>query len=281
MPKWYNKSMFNKGADMLNTIDLMGKLRGLQEKYWNLDTLKTAGLVLLIAAGTSIHRSADASEFSGCTNQFAFGSPPLADFSSLQARALCFDGFAVLHSGLTKTPIFSAEHLTADRVYSAGSEPRTNNFYEEARLPSNERASLRDYQGTGFDRGHMSPAADMSDQNMMAQSFSLANMVPQAPDNNRGIWADIEKDTRKYVKRSRHDVFVLTGPVFAPNHATIGHQKVWVPDYLYKLVYDAQDDRAWAYWVDNTNGARMSRPISYDELVNRVGYPLLAKRPAN
>ena len=45
----------------------------------------------------------------------------------------------------------------------------------------------------------------------MAQSFSLANIVPQAPMNNRKAWAGIERATRKYVMRAAGDVFVITG----------------------------------------------------------------------
>ena len=60
---------------------------------------------------------------------------------------------------------------------------------------------MRDYVGSGFDRGHNSPAGDQEDPESMAQSFSLANMMPQAPQNNRIAWASIEKGTRKYVLR--------------------------------------------------------------------------------
>jgi len=88
---------------------------------------------------------------------------------------------------------------------------RGDHFYVEARLPKSERTSLEDYRGSGFDRGHMAPAADMGTNEAMAQSFSLANIVPQAPINNRKTWAKIEKDTRKYVMRATGDVYVITG----------------------------------------------------------------------
>ena len=56
----------------------------------------------------------------------------------------------------------------------------------------------------------MVPAADVTTVEGMAQSFSLANMVPQAPVNNRKAWASIEKATRKYVMRASGDVYVVT-----------------------------------------------------------------------
>src|SRR5699024_839614 len=65
-----------------------------------------------------------------------------------------------------------------------------------------------DYQGSGFDRGHMAPAGDMHNQESMAQSFSLANIVPQNAQHNRGAWSKIEADTRKYVSRAQGDVYI-------------------------------------------------------------------------
>jgi endonuclease G, mitochondrial len=123
---------------------------------------------------------------------------------------------------------------------------------------------------------HQAPAADMPTASAMAQSFSLANMVPQAPENNRGVWAkNVEKVTRQYAMRAAGDVFVFTGPVYSGQVKSIGPGQVWVPTYLYKLVYDASAQRAWAFWLDNTNEAKAGRPISYQELVQRTGIEFL------
>ena len=202
--------------------------------------------------------------------------PRVPDLPARMPRDLCFDAFAVLHSGRTKTPIFAVEKLTAAQLADAADEERTNKFFPDARLPSAERATLDDYKGSGFDRGHMAPAADMPNPTAMAQSFSLANMVPQAPENNRKTWAGIEGATRAYVKRATGPVYVFTGPVYSTAGAqVIGKGKVWVPKQLYKLVYDAGANRAWAHWVENENEARAGKPVSYRELVARTGIEFL------
>lgn len=232
---------------------------------------------LLIAALLLFSSAAIADEaaFSGCRQHFPRGEPPVVQIRpEMKPRALCFDGFAVLYSGRTRTPIYVVERL--NRSVLAPEIERTDRFYEEARLPMGERATLDDYHGSGFDRGHMAPAADMATPEAMAQSFSLANVVPQAPNNNRKSWAKIEKDTRKYVMRARGDVYVFSGPVYDEHPSTIGQNQVWVPRYLFKLVYDPATGRAWAHWIENSNTAKAGKPVSYEEFVRRTGLRLLS-----
>lgn len=215
--------------------------------------------------------------FSECRQFFVNGKPPIVSPAPMQ-RDLCFDSFAILHSGESKTPVFVAERLSHE-VLLISPEKRTNIFFPDARLRSEERANLDDYKGSGFDRGHMAPAGDMKTAQSMAQSFSLANMVPQAPEHNRGAWAKtVEQATRKYVERASGYVYVITGPVFSPSireSLSIGPGRVHVPTFLYKLVYDQDTNRAWAYWHLNDDATHGSKPISYSELVRRTGINFL------
>ena len=184
-------------------------------------------------------------------------------------RDLCFDGFAIYYSPQDKKPIYTVEKLSQERL--SGQRPRrSNQFYEEARLPFAERAQLSDYKGSGYDRGHNAPAGDMNTDRSMAQSFSLANMMPQARQNNQGIWAkNVEEATRLYAKRIPGDIYVYTGSV--GNAGSIGRGRVTIPTHLYKLVYDPAKNSAWAYWIENTNEANMAPPISYQELLQKTG----------
>ncbi len=216
-------------------------------------------------------------DFSDCPQFFENGKSPVV-LPDTANRALCYDSFAILHSGRSKTPVFVAEKLSSASLVNAH-ETRTNKFFSDSRLRSSERSTLEDYKGSGFDRGHMAPAGDMTTPQSMAQSFSLANMVPQAPEHNRGTWAkSVEMATRKYAARANGDVFVITGPVFVPTieqSPSIGPGHVHVPKYLFKLVYDQSKNRAWAYWQENDNATRASRPITYGELVKRTGIEFL------
>ena len=236
---------------------------------------------LFIAIGslcfTSLSAAQSTNGFDACTQFFAKGKAP-----SFQAkpkhRALCFDAFAVLHSGESKTPVFVAQRLNRSAIADAN-EKRADKFYEEGRLPASERAKLDDYKNSGWSRGHMAPAGDMPTPQAMAQSFSLANMVPQAIKHNGGAWANtVENATRKYAARASGNVYVITGPVYEPdvlNSPSVGPGRVRVPAYLFKLVYDEDRNRAWAHWHENADSTKGARPISYQDLVKRTGVEFL------
>ena len=216
--------------------------------------------------------------FASCPEFFAGGVAPRVS-AMPKLRELCYNAFAVLHNGSTRTPVFVAERLNRQSLLQAQGEQRTDRFFADARLPRGERAELNDYKGSGFARGHMAPAGNMPTPDAMAQSFSLANMVPQNSKQNSGPWAKIEKDTRNYVLRAQGDVYVITGPVFEPKSETIGANHVNVPAQLFKLVYDATTQRAWAHWQPNSEQAKAGRPISYGELEQRIGMELLPGVP--
>ena len=211
-----------------------------------------------------------ATEFSQCKHFFPAGLPPIVPKAPLQ-RELCFDGFAVLHSGETKTPIFAVEYLDRFTLEQGRRVRRSNHFYAEARLPGNERAEVEDYRNSGYSRGHMAPAGDMGSIEGKAQSFSLANMAPQDVELNNGAWNDIEQDTRKYVQRAQAGVYVFTGPVYSKDTYAIGRSGVQVPQYFYKLVYDPSNGNSWAHWQANEPQRKVSAPISYEDLVRRTG----------
>lgn len=269
--------------------------------------------------GRTVPMPSEAGSFQACTQHFPDAAIPLAKAAYAErATPLCYEGFAVLYSPQTKGPIYSAQRLTRERMDDAADEQRTNVFFEDRRLSGNA-VRLSDYRSSGYDRGHMSAAADMPNSLSMTHSFSLANMVPQAPENNRKAWADIERVTRQYVRRAHGNVYVFTGPVYglgscpiaveADQHltrrgvvtdnisdaaviklarangiqlpakfdldrCTIG-DGLAVPTHLFKLVYDEATGRAWAHWISNTNNARVSKPITYQELVRRTGLDLL------
>jgi endonuclease G len=192
-----------------------------------------------------------------CPDHFAGGQTP--DFTnqklSVKTQEVCYSGFALKHSGVTRTPLYSAEHLTRNRLMQAKGMKRKSKFFPDPNIPASERAELHHYQRTGFDRGHMAPSADMPDERSQQECFSLANIVPQNPDNNRRVWEGVESAVRKLTKE-RGELYVVTGPIFKGDNLQRIGGTVIVPTQLFKAIYDPQRHEAGAYLVDNSSGAQ-------------------------
>ena len=216
-----------------------------------------------------------------CPEHFARGRPPVPLNPRLTqgARTLCYQAFAVLHSALTRTPLWAAEHLTAERVHAARQVPRDSEFHAEPDLPENERAELADYARSGYDRGHLAPSGDMPTPEAQQESFTLANMTPQAPELNRVLWEGIESAVRTLATR-RHDLYVVTGPIFRGERLQALRDRVVVPTHLFKAVLDTRRGRAGAYVATNTEVPEW-RAVSMAELAELTGldvFPALSAR---
>ncbi|MFX4408632.1 DNA/RNA non-specific endonuclease, partial [Acinetobacter baumannii] len=88
-----------------------------------------------------------------------------------------------------------------------------------------------------YDRGHMSPNCDMPTKDSQFDSFSLSNMVPQAPKNNQEVWRKLEDATRAVVTKQKQDAYVVTGPIFEGQRLKTIGRGVIVPSAVYKAVY--------------------------------------------
>lgn len=182
---------------------------------------------------------------------------------------LCFDGFAVKYSGVSKTALWSAELLTRDKIQQASQLERINKFHAESRLPNSIKAQLSDYSHSPYDRGHLAPNADMATPTQQYDSFSLANIIPQNPQHNRNLWKDIEFHTR-YLAIKYGQVYVITGVVFLGDNVKQMNQRILVPTHLYKAIYVPSQQQAGVYFTPNDDSQRVE-VISLTELNRRVG----------
>ena len=222
-------------------------------------------LAVLLATG--------AAQAASCPDHYLDGRAPEIRNPELAAatRQLCYSEFGVMHSGVTRTALWSAEHLAPSQLEAAEGLDRDNKFHPEPRLPRGQRAELSDYARSGFDRGHMAPNGDMPDRDSQYDSFSLANMVPQDGENNRHLWAAIEGAVRKLAKRDG-ELYVVTGPAFLGSDLKrVG--KVLVPTHLYKLVWDPRRKAGAAWFVENTADAK-ANVVPIPELERIVGAEL-------
>lgn len=213
------------------------------------------------------------SSHDGCLKQFYREVPPVLTKESLKKDnyALCFNDFNVMYSGVSKTPLWSAEYLTPERL--SIKIKREDNFHEETRVQTSHRAMLSDYRGSGYDRGHMAPNGDMNNTVAQYDSFSLANMVPQAPKNNQEVWRKLEEAVRSVVTKHHKDVYVLTGPIFEGKRLKTIGQGVIVPTAVYKAVYLPKQGIIGAYYAPN-NDSQQVKVVSVCYLEEKLGINL-------
>ncbi|QZE15411.1 DNA/RNA non-specific endonuclease [Halosquirtibacter laminarini] len=175
---------------------------------------------------------------------------------------------------------YSEQHEQPEWVYYIltplevnGPFKRTDDFREDPKVETGS-ASLNDYVGSGYDRGHLCAAADMKRNNTaMSETFYLSNMSPQAPYFNRGIWKSLESTVRGWAV-SEDTIYVATGGILTSINGTIGVNKVSIPSHFYKVIYDPTGEKKMIAFI--LPNRKCSQPlsnyvVSVDEVEKRTG----------
>lgn len=130
---------------------------------------------------------------------------------------------------------------TLEKCMISGPARRTDDFRPDP-LVKTGSAVPKDYRASGYDRGHLVPAADMKhSRQCMSETFYMSNMSPQRPEFNRGIWKELEELVRQWVQEEK-ELHVVAGPVFTGTcFPVIGPNRVAVPDFYYKVILDYRE----------------------------------------
>lgn len=165
-----------------------------------------------------------------------------------------------------------AYEISRERLNENWAE-RPNTFRPDAEVRT-ESATPRDYSGSGYDKGHLCPAADMAfDAAAIDETFLMSNMSPQLPAFNAGIWRELEECTRDWGRKFER-LYVATGPVLTQTPlTTIGFSKVTVPAAYYKVLYAPEPHKAIAFVMPNAVSTRpvMDYAVSIDQVEELTG----------
>lgn len=137
-------------------------------------------------------------------------------------------------------PEWVAYILTRERLEQPWVE-RPDRFEADPMVKTGS-AEWYDYRGSGYDRGHLVPAADMAfSEEAITETFFMSNISPQARDFNGGIWKELEELTRDWAKKNKK-LYIVTGPVLRdPVKGKIGENKVSIPAAFYKVLLDLSE----------------------------------------
>lgn len=190
-------------------------------------------------------------------------------------------GYSLKYKEEYELPAWVAYVLTSDQI--GGGEERENEFMPDPVIRTGT-ATSSDYTKSGFDRGHMAPAADFKNSyQVMKETFYMSNICPQEPNFNRGIWLDLEKMVRVWaVKYDK--VYVVTGPVLKNGLPTIGRvNKVAVPEQFYKVILYVKPPyvKGIAFLMDNkaSEAPLSSFVVSIDQVERLTGIDFFPKLP--
>lgn len=226
---------------------------------------------------------------------YKYGFPgPIHDISQRQEFISCYNR-------ATRNPYWVVEHITRDSIRRAeGVDRKKSIFREDESIPLNFRAQLSDYFRSGYDRGHLAPAANAKyDQTAMDETFFLSNMAPQVGDGfNRDYWASLEDFCRR-LTHNYDSVRILTGPLFLPKlcednkfrviYEMVGSPpSIAVPTHFFKLAVGEKigdDSLSVAAFVLPNDAISSATPLAefqvpIEMLERSSGLNLLHKVPA-
>jgi endonuclease G len=192
---------------------------------------------------------------------------------------ICHTGYCLSYDEKFKLAKWVAYELTL--AETQGEIGRKDKFKPDPLVIHNS-ASLEDYKNSGYDRGHLAPAADMKwSVEAMQESFYLSNMCPQDKSFNRGIWKKLEEQVREYAKLNKQ-IKIVTGPILQEGLPVIGNNKLPIPRFFYKAILDYSQPsiKAIAFVIKNEHSdLPLSHfAISIDSLEKLSGidfFPLL------
>lgn len=211
--------------------------------------------------------------FSSCTPV----DGPRLSTSSEEYTPVSAKGYLITHSYYSLS--YSSTHRQAEFVYYylppshiGGGQARTDDFRADPKVKSNPVKGT-DYQGSGYDRGHLCPAGDMTiNRTAMSETFFMSNMSPMVPSFNRGIWSKVEDWVRDAALASG-GLYVVTGPILSGSCGSV-KQSITVPCSYYKIVFSGGSNPKMLGFVLSNAGASGSITrfvVSVDEIEKKTG----------
>lgn len=193
-----------------------------------------------------------------------------------------YEGFRVSFNSTTHTPNWVAWELLGSETQ--GEVSRSNNFWTDNEVEG--CPTLADYKNSGYDRGHLCPAADQKwSQKAMTDCFVFTNMCPQAKSLNTGAWNTLEAKERQWAQRDSA-ILIVAGPIYSKDDTeTIGKTGVRVPGAFFKVMaapyLDSPRGIAFVYPNMASPGNMENYSMTIDEVEQLTGYDFFAELPDN
>lgn len=200
-----------------------------------------------------------------------------------QGQVIHRTGYTLAYDAKTRTPQWVAWELT--KMETQGTVERSNDFQPDPDVKG-AKVVTKDYSHSGYDRGHMAPAADMKwSKKAMMESFYMSNICPQDHNLNTSDWSELENKSRQWARRYGK-VYIVCGPIYnGKRNEYIGDHRVKVPDAFFKvvLINEKKKQRAMGFYFENEAGERKLQEylVPVDHLEQLTGMDFFSALPDN
>ena len=200
-----------------------------------------------------------------------------------QGQVIHRTGYTLAYDAKTRTPQWVAWELT--KKETQGTEERSNDFQPDPDVKG-AKVVTKDYSHSGYDRGHMAPAADMKwSKKAMMESFYMSNICPQDHNLNTSDWSELENKSRQWARRFGK-VYIVCGPIYnGKRNEYIGDHRVKVPDAFFKvvLINEKKKQCAMGFYFENEAGERKLQEylVPVDHLEQLTGMDFFSALPDN
>lgn len=151
--------------------------------------------------------------------------------------------------------------------------PRSTSFYADTEIPFKHRVLPEEYEGSGYDKGHLVPSASVDfSRKSNKETFVMSNIVLQDPTLNRQAWGHLEAKERKWTE-TKGKLLVIAGPVYGKRNKRIGNLSV--PRMMYKVIYSYEDERCIGFLFPNkavTNAQLWKYAVPVRHIEEETGY---------
>lgn len=185
-------------------------------------------------------------------------------------------GYTLSYDTINHTPFWVAWELTSSEA--SGSYARSNDFREDPAIPSRHAVWEKSYSGSGYDRGHMCPAADQKwSAEAMSESFFMSNMCPQEPTLNQEWWEHLEEAERRWAKKEGA-VYIVCGPIYdtMPVKSIKDSFFIGLPDKFFKVILSLSPGKekaiGFVYKNDNSRQPMGNVACPVDEVEQITGF---------
>lgn len=134
-----------------------------------------------------------------------------------------------------------------------------------------------EYSYSGYDRGHLFPAASSNSYESASESFYMTNMAPQLPEFNRGVWKSLESWERSV---SDSVLYVIDGCIYDCKSDKI-NDKIVIPDKFFKVLYNPKWNLMIGFLIPQTGfqGSFTNYVVTVDYIEELLGINLFYQLP--